>query len=142
MEQRFEKSRSKTETRASIKPRRSVNRSLPARIASQYFNSSILERSRAIFEFNFWVKLPNDFQAEVLQFDIPIGVFHAIRDFLLVFVEDLATNELLFAEILDALEAAIGLVFKKVGLSGIQAQLENLHLIQEESSQWLCPGAK
>jgi hypothetical protein len=121
-------------TRASIKSRRSAGRSFLARTASQYFNSCILERSRVIFEFKFYVKLPNDFQAEVLQFDISLGVFRAIQDFLLVFVEDLATNELLFAEILNTLEAAMGLVFKKVGLSGIQAQLENLHLIQEESS--------
>jgi hypothetical protein len=88
------------------------------------------------------MKLPNDFQTEVLQFDTYIGALCAIQDFLLVLIKNFATNEMLFVEILDILEAAMNMAFKKMGLNGIHAQFENLYLIQKEFSRGLCRGTK
>jgi hypothetical protein len=78
----------------------------------------------------------------MLQFDTYIGALCAIQDFLLVLIKDFATNEMLFVEILDILEAAMDMAFKKAGLKGIQAQFENLYLIQKELSRGLCLGTK
>jgi hypothetical protein len=51
----------------------------------------------------------------------------------LVLVGDLKINELLFLQILDTLDAAIELIFKKVSVDAFIKDIENFYLMLDEA---------
>jgi hypothetical protein len=102
-------------------------------IAVQYFYSSIPESSRPAFESGLFTKVSEEAATEACQYENYIAVFRAIEDLFLVLVGDTSTNELLFGEILDTLESAMSLVFRKPNSATVDGQLENFLLILDET---------
>jgi hypothetical protein len=103
------------------------------KIASQYYDDYIPEAQRAAFETQLYQKVSEDSRSEALQFDRYIVVIRSLQDMNLVLVGDLKINELLFAQILDTLDAAIELIFKKVSVDAFIKDLDNFYLMLDEA---------
>jgi hypothetical protein len=103
------------------------------RIAGQYYGPDIPESARSGFETEFFAKLGDANRPEVCQVGEHIAVIRTVQDLLIVLVGGLATNELLFAELLDTIESALGLIFKKVDSEGITAQIDDFYLLLDET---------
>jgi hypothetical protein len=103
------------------------------RIASQYYDNSISESSRSTFETTLFAKISEEPLMEICQFNEYIAVFRAVQDLFLIIVGAHSTNELLFGELIDTIETAMGLVFRKMTVDGVKAQIEDFYLILDES---------
>jgi hypothetical protein len=104
-----------------------------ARIAGQYYTSDIPESTRSTFETDFFAKLGDATRPEACQVGDHIAVIRTIQDMVLVLIGGESTNELLFSELLDTIEAALGLLFKKLNAEGVTAQIEDFYLLLDET---------
>jgi hypothetical protein len=104
-----------------------------SKIIGQYYDDYITEPNRAAFETGLIERVREETKGEILEYKECIVVFKSINDTLVILVGDAKINELIFAQLLQSLEAAIGLVFRTPGAAAFLLQRENVYLLLDET---------
>ena len=107
---------------------------LGSRIIAQYYDNYIKEAKRIDFENEVVSRIREDPNGQVMVHDFSLIVYRSVADVLFFIVGDLKSNDFLLDEVLQTLQSALSLVYKK-GLTAdnLVQQIDLLYLLLDET---------
>lgn len=103
------------------------------RIASQYYADIVLDSKKKEFELSIVEKTTEFELSQVFIYDQYVVVFRKVNDLVLILVGGLKSNELIFDQLLETMEASMELIFKIPNMENVVQQVEYLYFLIDET---------